>query len=111
GGGSVVGVPEGARRVRVDDTGALGAEIVVVAPGARESRAAELDAERILTIIPPYDHPHVIAGQGTVGLEIVADLPDVEVVLVPVGGGGLASGAATAVKALAPRPPLLPVHP
>jgi threonine dehydratase len=107
----VVVVPEGAPAVKVDAIRALGAEIVMVAPEDRESRAAELAAERNLTIIPPYDHPHVIAGQGTVGLEIVADLPDVEVVLVPVGGGGLASGVATAVKALAPRAAVIGVEP
>jgi threonine dehydratase len=107
----VVVMPEGAPAVKVEATRALGAEIVVVPPAERESRTAELAATRSLTIIPPYDHHDIIAGQGTVGLEIVEDLPDVEVVLVPVGGGGLASGVATAVKALAPRAAVIGVEP
>ncbi|GII26031.1 threonine ammonia-lyase [Planosporangium mesophilum] len=107
----VVVVPEGAPAVKVDAIRALGAEVVTVPPAERESRTAELAAERGLTIIPPYDHRHIIAGQGTVGLEIVEDLPEVDVVLVPVGGGGLASGVATAVKALAPRATVIGVEP
>jgi threonine dehydratase len=107
----VVVVPEGAPTVKIAAIRALGAEIVVVAPAERESRTAELAAERGLTIIPPYDHRHIIAGQGTIGLEIVEDLPEVEVVLVPVGGGGLASGVATAVKALAPGAAVIGVEP
>jgi threonine dehydratase len=107
----VVVIPEGAPTVKIAAIRALGAEIVVVAPAERESRTAELAAERGLTIIPPYDHRHIIAGQGTIGLEIVEDLPEVEVVLVPVGGGGLASGVATAVKALAPSAAVIGVEP
>jgi threonine dehydratase len=107
----VVVMPEGAPNVKIAAIRALGAEIVVVPPAERESRTAELAAERGLTIIPPYDHPDIIAGQGTVGLEIVEDLPEVEVVLVPVGGGGLASGVATAVKALVPDAAVIGVEP
>jgi threonine dehydratase len=107
----VVVIPEGAPTVKIAAIRSLGAEIVVVAPAERESRTAELAAERGLTIIPPYDHRHIIAGQGTIGLEIVEDLPEVEVVLVPVGGGGLASGVATAVKALAPSAAVIGVEP
>jgi threonine dehydratase len=70
-----------------------------------------LVAERGLSPIPPFDHRDVIAGQGTVGLEIVEDLPGVEVVLVPVGGGGLASGVATAVKGLRPSALVIGVEP
>jgi threonine dehydratase len=107
----VVVMPEGAPAVKVEATRAFGAEIVSVPPAERESRTAELARARGLTIIPPYDHPHIIAGQGTVGLEIVEDLPDVEAVLVPVGGGGLASGVATAVKALVPHVAVIGVEP
>lgn len=107
----VVVVPDGAPAVKVDAIRGFGAEIVRVPPADRESCTAELAAARQLTIIPPYDHPDIIAGQGTVGLEIVADLPDVEVVLVPIGGGGLASGVATVVKALAPRAAVIGVEP
>jgi threonine dehydratase len=62
-------------------------------------------------LVPPFDHPDVIAGQGTIGLEIVADLPDVDVVLIPVSGGGLASGIAVAVKALRPSAAVFGVEP
>jgi threonine dehydratase len=61
--------------------------------------------------VPPFDHPDVIAGQGTIGLEIAQDLPDVDTVLVPVSGGGLASGVGTAVKALCPRARVIGVEP
>jgi len=64
----------------------------------RWDRALELVEREGLTMVPPYDHPWIIAGQGTVGLEIVEDLPDVGMVLVPVGGGGLSAGTATAIK-------------
>jgi threonine dehydratase len=89
------------KRARVE---ADGAEVVIVGPSSEERQrvAEELAAERGLAIIPPFDDDRIIAGQGTVGLEIVEDLPDVAAVLVPVGGGGLASGVAVAVKALAP---------
>jgi threonine dehydratase len=107
----VVVMPEGAPAIKIEATRALGAETVLVPPAERESRTAELAAERGLTIIPPYDHPDIIAGQGTVGLEIAEDLPEVEVVLVPVGGGGLASGVATAVKALVPGAAVIGVEP
>jgi threonine dehydratase len=104
-------MPEGTPSVKAEATRALGAEVIMVAPSEREARTAELAADRHLTIIPPYDHPDIIAGQGTVGLEIVEDLPDVDVVLVPVGGGGLASGVATAVKELAPGAAVFGIEP
>ena len=62
-------------------------------------------------VIPPFDHPDIIAGQGTVGLEIVEDLPAVDTVLAPVGGGGLISGVAIAVKAISPRTRVVAVEP
>ena len=65
----------------------------------RLAKAQEIIEREGLTVIPPFDHPDVIAGQGTVGLEIVEDLPEVAHVAVPVGGGGLAAGVATAVSA------------
>ena len=65
---------------------------------ARKLKAEELAAEFGYAIIPPYDHPHIIAGQATCGLEIVEQLPGVDVVISPVSGGGLLSGIATAVK-------------
>jgi threonine dehydratase len=108
---TVVVMPDVAVKAKIEAVRELGAEVVLVPPDQRESRAQELADERGLTIIPPYDHAGIIAGQGTVGLEIVEDLPDVEVVLVPVGGGGLASGVATAVKALAPTAAVVGVEP
>ncbi|MBY8849293.1 threonine/serine dehydratase [Saccharothrix longispora] len=104
-------VPDTAPRVKVEATRALGAEVVLVPMALRESRAAELVASLGATLIPPFDHPDVIAGQGTVGLEVVADLPDVATVLVPVSGGGLLSGVATAVKALSPGTRVVGVEP
>jgi threonine dehydratase len=86
--------------VKIDATRALGAEVVFVGPAssARKVKAEELAAEFGYTIIPPYDHPHIIAGQATCGLEIVEEMPDVDLVLSPVSGGGLLSGTATAIK-------------
>ncbi|RSN14248.1 threonine dehydratase [Nonomuraea sp. WAC 01424] len=95
-------VPEGTPAVKKAAIEGWGAEVVVVPPDQREVMAERLAAERGLTLVPPYDHRAIIAGQGTIGLEIVDALPDVEVVLVPVSGGGLASGVAAAVKALRP---------
>ncbi len=96
------------RRVEAD-----GAEVVLVGPSSAERRsvAERIAAERDLTIIPPYDDDRIIAGQGTCGLEIAEDLADLAAVLVPIGGGGLASGVATAVKALRPTALVIGVEP
>ncbi|MBX6356101.1 MAG: threonine/serine dehydratase [Micromonosporaceae bacterium] len=107
----VVVMPDVAPPVKVAATRALGAEVVLVPPAERLARMQQLVASRGLSPIPPYDHRDVIAGQGTVGLEIVQDLSDVDVVLVPVGGGGLAAGVATAVKALRPSAAVVGVEP
>ncbi|MCE6999473.1 pyridoxal-phosphate dependent enzyme [Saccharothrix sp. S26] len=104
-------VPDTTPRVKVDATRSHGAEVFQVPTAQREVRAAELVAERGATLIPPFDHPDVIAGQGTIGLEVVADLPDVAAVLVPVSGGGLISGVAAAVKALNPAIRVIGVEP
>jgi threonine dehydratase len=77
----------------------------------RYERAVELMEQEGLTMVPPYDHEWIIAGQGTAGLEIAADMPDVETVLVPVGGGGLSAGVATAIKLRAPRARVIGVEP
>ncbi|MFI6479850.1 threonine/serine dehydratase [Nonomuraea sp. NPDC050663] len=107
----VVVVPEGAPAVKTTAIAGHGAELVIVPPDQRVIAAEKLATERGLTMIPPYDHPSIIAGQGTIGLEIVEDLPDVEVVLIPVSGGGLASGIATAVKLLRPDVAVYGVEP
>ena len=98
-------------QVKVDATRAHGAEVLIVPPADRESAAAQVVAERGGTLVPPFDHPDVIAGQGTIGLEIAEDLPDVELVLVPVSGAGLISGVATAIKARAPKAQVIGVEP
>jgi threonine dehydratase len=108
---AVVVIPSAAPPVKVDAVRRLGAEVVLVDGGERLEAAEKLAAERDLTLIPPFDHPDVIAGQGTVGLEVVADLPTVDVVLVPVGGGGLASGVSAAVKAIRPQTAVYGVEP
>ena len=97
-------MPSDAPEVKRRRVAADGAEIVTVgtASGDREARAEELIRERGLVFVPPYDDDLVIAGQGTVGLEIVEDVPDLAAVLVPIGGGGLGSGVAVAVRALRP---------
>jgi threonine dehydratase len=77
----------------------------------RMARAEELVRDEGLTLVPPYDHPMIIAGQGTVGLEVAADLPDVDTVLVPVGGGGFSAGVAAAIKLSLPNARVIGVEP
>jgi threonine dehydratase len=77
----------------------------------REAQVRDMARERDLTLVHPYDEPLVMAGQGTVGLELAEDVEDLDVVLVPVGGGGLASGVATALRALQPRARIVGVEP
>ena len=98
------------KRARVE---ADGAEVVVVGTSSEERQevAERIAAERGLAIIPPYDDDRIIAGQGTVGLEIAEALPDVAAVLVPIGGGGLASGVVVAIKALVPGARVIGVEP
>lgn len=98
------------KRARVE---ADGAQIVIVGTASDERRqvAEEFAAERGLAIIPPYDDPRIVAGQGTTGLEIAEDMPDVAAVLVPIGGGGLAAGVCAAMTALAPGARLIGVEP
>ncbi len=97
---AVIVMPDNAPQVKIDATRALDAEIVFVGPAssARRLKAEELAAAHGYTIIPPYDHPHIIAGQATCGLEITQQLPEVDLILSPVSGGGLLSGTATAAK-------------
>ncbi|SEF36582.1 threonine dehydratase [Amycolatopsis pretoriensis] len=108
---AVIVVPDIAPRIKVEATRGYGAEVIEVPIGEHEGKARELAAERGLTLIPPYDDAAIIAGQGTAGLEIAEDLPDVDVVLVPVSGGGLASGVGTALKARAPHARVIGVEP
>jgi threo-3-hydroxy-L-aspartate ammonia-lyase len=110
---AVVVMPSDSPAIKRERVAADGAEIVIVgtASDERQAVAERLAEERGLTIIPPYDDDRIIAGQGTVGLEIVESVPDVAAVLVPIGGGGLASGIAAAVLALAPGARVIGVEP
>ncbi|TWE23039.1 threonine dehydratase [Prauserella muralis] len=104
-------MPDVTPQVKVDNTRGYGAEVVLVPIADRESAACELAEKLGAVLVPPFDHPDIIAGQGTIGLEIGTDLPEVELVLVPVSGGGLASGIGTAVKALCPAAAVVGVEP
>ena len=97
---AVIVMPNNAPTIKREGTAALGAEIVTVGPGSeeRQLKAEELAAAHGYAMVPPYNDEFIIAGQGTMGLEILEDLPDVETVLVPVGGGGMISGVAAALK-------------
>ena len=108
---AVIVIQDNAAPIKIESTRALGAEVVVVPLVQRESTAAEIAEQRGAALIPPFDHPDVIRGQGTIGLEIVEDLPDVDTVLVPISGGGLISGIATAIKSLRPRARVIGVEP
>ncbi|HEX8942361.1 MAG TPA: threonine/serine dehydratase [Gemmatimonadaceae bacterium] len=91
----------------------LGARVVLAGTTTadRMARAEQLVAEEGLTLVPPYDHPVIIAGQGTVGLEIAADMPEVDTVLVPVGGGGFSAGVASAIKLRLPNARVIGIEP
>ncbi len=91
----------------------LGARIVLAGTTTahRLERAEQLVRDEGLALVPPYDHPWIIAGQGTVGLEIADDLPDVDAVLVPVGGGGFSAGVAAAIKLRRPNARVIAVEP
>jgi threonine dehydratase len=97
---AVIVMPGNAPAIKREATAALGAEIVFVGPGSteRQAKAEELAAQHGYVIVPPHNDEQIIAGQGTMGLEILEDLPEVETVLAPVGGGGLISGVAAAIK-------------
>ena len=110
---AVIVMPSNAPEIKRRATAALGAEIVTVGPASseRRERAESLAQEHGYTIIPPYDHPAIIAGQGTCGLEILEDCPEVELVLAPVGGGGLLSGVAAAIRQQKPECKIIGVEP
>ena len=101
---SVICMPDGAPIMKVENTKRLGAQVELV-PGAYDEahdRAVQIQEETGMTFIHPYDDELVMAGQGSIGLEILDQLPDVEAVIVPIGGGGLISGVAFAIKNLRP---------
>ncbi len=110
---ATVVVPANASHVKVDAARALGARIVTTEPSlaARVAATAELVARHGYVLIPPFEHREVIAGQGTIGLEIAADCPEVEVVVCAISGGGLISGVAAAMTALCPGAKVIGVEP
>jgi threonine dehydratase len=110
---AVIVMPNNAPAIKREATAKLGADIVLVGPGSdeRKTKAEELAAQHGYVIIPPYNDEQIIAGQGTMGLEILEDLPDVETVLVPVGGGGMISGIAAAIKLNKPSVKVIGVEP
>jgi len=110
---AVIVMPSDAPAIKRQRVEADGAQVVIVGTASDERKrvAEELGARRGFTIIPPFDDARIVAGQGTVGLEIAEDLPDVAAVLVPIGGGGLASGVAAAIAALAPQARVIGVEP
>ncbi len=109
---STVVMPETAPRAKVEASRRYGAEVILHGTVYDAfDKAEELRRERGLVYVHPFDDPHIIAGQGTVGVEIVEDLPDLDAVVVCVGGGGLIAGIATAVKALRPGVRVVGVEP
>ena len=110
---AVIVMPGNAPKNKLLATASLGAEVVTVGAGSEERRirAEQLAAEHGYVIVPPYNDEKIIAGQGTVGLEILEDLPGVETVLAPVGGGGLISGISAAVKLSNPKIRVIGVEP
>ena len=110
---AVIVMPTTAPSVKVDGVRSYGAEVIFEGTTSldRQRRAEQEAAAHGYTLIPPFDHPWVIAGQGTVGLELVEQLPDLGTVYVPMGGGGLIAGVATAVKSLKPSVRVVGVEP
>ena len=111
GASAVVVMPSDAPAVKRERIALDGAQIVIVgtASDERQQVAEEIAAKRGLAIIPPFDDDRIIAGQGTIGLELVDDVPDLAVVLVPIGGGGLASGVAVAARPSSGSPSMVSI--
>ena len=110
---AVIVMPTNTPRVKIEATRSYGAEVVLYNPAheKREDVAARLMERHPYVLVPPFNDAHVIAGQGTIGLEIFEDLPEVDLVLAPIGGGGLISGIAVALKTLRPSVKIIGVEP
>ena len=110
---SVIVMPGNAPRVKLEATCGYGAEVVLYDPQRedRETVAATIERERGLTLVPPFDHPDIIAGQGTAALELIEETGPLDYLFVPCGGGGLISGCALAAQALAPGCRVVGVEP
>jgi threonine dehydratase len=111
--GAVVVMPETAPRVKVDGARKYGAEVIFAGTTLldRQARAESEAASRGLTMVPPFDHPWIVAGAGTTGLEILEQRPDVSAVYVPMGGGGLIAGVSAAIKQRRPAVRVVGVEP
>jgi threonine dehydratase len=108
----VIVMPADAPKVKVDATRGYGAEVVLYEKNQdREEVARKISSERGLALIPPYDHPHIVAGQGTAAKELIEDAGPLDLLLVPCGGGGLLSGCAIAAKHLNPGCRVIGVEP
>jgi threo-3-hydroxy-L-aspartate ammonia-lyase len=110
---AVIVMPKDAPAVKVAATRGYGGEIIFYDRYTedREEIGRRLAEKRGLTLIPPYDHPHIMAGQGTVALELIEDVGPLDLLIAPLGGGGLLSGCATAAKAMAPGCSVIGVEP
>jgi threonine dehydratase len=110
---AVILMPHDAPAAKVEATRAYGAEVILYDRYTedREALGLRLSTERGLTLIPPFDHPHVMAGQGTAAKELFEDIGHIDVLVVPLGGGGLLSGSAVAASALNPRCTIIGVEP
>ena len=110
---AVVVMPTTAPRIKIEGAKAFGAEVILAGTTSidRKLRAESEAAARSLTMVPPFDHEWIIAGQGTAGLEILDQCPDVAAVLVPIGGGGLAAGVSAAIKQSKPSVKVIGVEP
>ena len=108
----IIVMPADAPKVKVAATKAYGAEVVLYEKHQnREELAKQISSERGLTVIPPYNHPHIVAGQGTAAKELIEDAGPLDILLVPCGGGGLLSGCAIASKHLSPKCRVIGVEP
>lgn len=106
-------IPHDAPAIKLAATEGYGAELILYDPeqSAREALAKEIAAEHGYVIVPPYDHEWIVAGQGTAALELLEDVPDLDLLLVPCGGGGLLSGCAIAAKGMSPTCRVVGVEP
>jgi threo-3-hydroxy-L-aspartate ammonia-lyase len=110
---AVILMPSDAPKIKSDATRGYGAEIIFYDryAGNREAIGRRISEERNLTLIPPYDHPHVMAGQGTLAKELIEEAGELDVLVAPLGGGGLLSGCTIAAKALSPNCRIVGVEP
>jgi threonine dehydratase len=109
---AVIVMPADAPKVKLEGTRGYGAEVITFEKGVdREALTRKIAGERGLTLIPPFNHPHVVAGQGTAAKELFEETGPLDYFLVPVGGGGLISGCAIAAKHLAPKCRVIGVEP